>query len=357
MPNFLVISGDDVGVDNVSAYSLGIMGCETPNIERMARDGAIFTHAYAQQSSTARCGAYLMGRHPFRTGMPTIGMPGSADGNPDWTPATADIMRERGSMTAQHGKNHIDDQDHHLPAKHWFDEFFCNLYHLNADDEAERSHRPKDSEYRTRFGPRGVLRSSADGEIEDTGPMTRKRMKTDEEEVLDASVDFIRRAHEQGRPFFLWHNSTGMHGWTHLTPESQGVTGIGLYPDEMVEHDCRLGVLLDLLDELGIADNTPVMCSTDRGAETVSWSNGGTTPFQGEQGATWEGGFRVPLLVKWPRLIEPGSCFNGIGSHEVGMPTFAARIGKERLVETLREGDTLNSHEYRAHLDGHDMVV
>lgn len=355
-PNILVIWGDDIGVDNISAYNLGIMGYETPNIDRLAREGGMFTHAYAQQSCTAGRAAFMMGQHPFRTGMLTIGMPGSEHGIPDWTPTIADIMKEQGYMTAQHGKNHFGDQDHHLPTNHGFDEFFGNLYHLNAEEEPESYYYPKDPEFRAKFGPRGVIRSAADGAIEDTGPMTRKRMETADEEFLAASVDFIKRAHEQEKPFFLWHNSTRMHVWTHLKPESQGVTGIGLYPDGMVEHDGQVGVLLDLLDELGIADNTIIMYSTDNGAETVSWPDGGTTPFHGEKGTTWEGGFRVPLLVKWPGLIEPGSRYNGIVSHEDWMPTFATGVGQPGIVDTLKEGTVLNNQEYRVHLDGHDMT-
>lgn len=355
-PNILVIWGDDIGVHNISAYNHGIMGYKTPNIDRIANEGALFTDAYAQQSCTAGRAAFMTGQHPFRTGLLTIGMPGSEHGIPDWTPTIGDVMKEHGYMTAQHGKNHFGDQDRHLPTNHGFDEFFGNLYHLNAEEEPESYYYPKDPAFRETFGPRGVIRSSADGQIEDTGPMTRKRMETADDEFLAASVDFIKRANDQEKPFFLWHNSTRMHVWTHLKEEAVGRTGIGLYPDGMAEHDDQVGVLLDLLDELGIADNTIIMYSTDNGAETISWPDGGTTPFHGEKGTTWEGGFRVPLIVKWPGLIEPGEKFNEIVSHEDWMPTFASAVGETTLVEDLKEGKTFNGKDFRVHLDGHDLT-
>ncbi|WP_421982162.1 arylsulfatase [Roseibium sp.] len=355
-PNILVIWGDDIGVHNVSAYNHGIMGYQTPNIDRLAQEGAMFTDAYAQQSCTAGRAAFAMGQHPFRTGMLTIGMPGSEHGIPDWTPTIADMLKDHGYMTAQHGKNHFGDRDHHLPTNHGFDQFFGNLYHLNAEEEPEGYYYPKDPAFRERFGPRGVLKTTADGQIEDTGPMTKKRMETADEEFMAASLEFIERAHEQGKPFFVWHNSTRMHVWTHLKPEAVGRTGIGLYPDGMAEHDDQIGTLLDKLDELGIADNTIVVYSTDNGAETVTWPDGGTTPFHGEKGTTWEGGFRVPLLVKWPGVIEPGTKYNDIISHEDWMPTLAAAVGEPELGEKLKMGHTMNGKEWRVHLDGHNFL-
>jgi len=354
-PNILAIWGDDIGVHNISAYNHGIMGYQTPNIDRIANEGALFTDAYAQQSCTAGRAAFMMGQHPFRTGMLTIGMPGSTHGIPDWTPTIADVMKSKGYITAQHGKNHFGDQDNHLPTAHGFDQFFGNLYHLNAEEEPETYYYPKDPEFRKKFGPRGVIRSFADGRIEDTGPMTRKRMETADEEFLSATLKFIDKAHNEKKPFFIWHNSTRMHVWTRLKPESVGRTGIGLYPDGMVEHDDQVGVLLDKLDELGIADNTIVMYSTDNGAETFSWPDGGITPFHGEKGTTWEGGFRVPLLVRWPGKIKPGKKINEIVSHEDWMPTFAAAAGISNLQEKMKKGFKASGKNFKVHLDGYNL--
>jgi arylsulfatase A-like enzyme len=356
MPNILFIYGDDIGVHNISAYNHGIMGYQTPNIDRIAEEGALFTDAYAQQSCTAGRAAFILGQHPFRTGLLTIGMPGDSHGIPDWTPMIADLAKEHGYMTGQFGKNHLGDQDEHLPTNHGFDEFFGNLYHLNAEEEPEGYYYPKDPAFREQYGPRGVIKSSADGDIEDTGPLTKKRMETVDEEFLAATLDFIERAHEQNRPFFVWHNTTRMHVWTHLKPESVGTTGVGLYPDGMVELDGYVGQLLGKLEELGIADNTIVVFSTDNGAETVSWPDGGTTPFKGEKGTTWEGGFRVPMLVKWPGVIEPGTTFNGIMSQEDWFPTFAAAMGDDNIVEGLKQGATLNGKDFKVHLDGYNLL-
>jgi len=355
-PNILVIWGDDIGVDNVSAYNQGMMGYQTPNIDRIANEGALFTDAYAQQSCTAGRASFILGEHPFRTGLLTIGMPGSEHGIPDWSPTIADMLKEHGYATGQYGKNHLGDQDKHLPTNHGFDVFFGNLYHLNAEEEPESYYYPKDPKFREKFGPRGVIRASADGEIEDTGPLNKKRMETIDEEIIAGALDFMDRAHEQGKPFFLWLNTTRMHVWTHLKPESEGVTGIGIYPDGMVEHDKMVGQVLDKLDALGIADNTIVVYSTDNGAETVTWPDGGTTPFRGEKGTTWEGGFRVPLLVKWPGVIEPGSKINDIVSQEDWFPTFAAAVGDDNIVEELKDGKTLNGKEWRVHLDGYNLL-
>jgi arylsulfatase len=351
-PNILVIWGDDIGISNISAYNHGIMGYRTPNIDRLADEGALFTDHYAQQSCTAGRAAFILGEEPFRTGLLTIGMPGSDQGIPDWAPTLGDLLKEQGYATGQFGKNHLGDQDKHLPTNHGFDEFFGNLYHLNAEEEPETYYYPKDPEFRERLGPRGVIKSSADGTIEDTGPMTRKRMETADEEFLAAATDFIERSHEQEKPFFVWATTTRMHVWTHLKPESEGVTGIGLYPDGMVEHDKQVGQLLDKLDELGIADNTIVIYSTDNGAESFTWPDGGITPFHGEKGTTWEGGFRVPQIVRWPGVIEPGSVVNEIMSHLDWMPTLVAAAGEPEVVEKLKEGYTANGKEFRVHLDG-----
>lgn len=355
-PNILVIWGDDVGVHNISAYNHGIMGYKTPNIDRLATEGALFTDAYAQQSCTAGRASFILGQHPFRTGLLTIGMPGSDHGIPDWAPTIADLVKDQGYMTAQYGKNHLGDQDKHLPTAHGFDEFFGNLYHLNAEEEPEGYHYPKDPAFLEKYGPRGVIKSTADGKIEDTGPMTRKRMETADEEFLAAGLDFIDRSHSADKPFFMWFNTTRMHVWTRLKEESIGRTGIGLYPDGMAEHDEQVGLLLAKLDELGITDNTIVIYSTDNGAETVSWPDGGITPFKGEKGTTWEGGFRIPLIVKWPGLIEPGSKFNDIVSHEDWMPTLVSAAGEPGIVDKLKEGHSANGKEWRVHLDGYDLT-
>ena len=276
LPNILVIWGDDVGVHNISAYNHGIMGYKTPNIDRLANEGALFTDAYAQQSCTAGRASFILGQHPFRTGLLTIGMPGSDHGIPDWAPTIADLVKDHGYMTAQYGKNHLGDQDQHLPTAHGFDEFFGNLYHLNAEEEPETYHYPKDPEFSKKYGPRGVIKSTAMAN-EDTGPMTRKRMETADEEFLAAGLDFIDRSHAADKPFFMWFNTTRMHVWTRLKPESVGLTGIGLYPDGMAEHDGHVANLAKL-DALGITENTIVIYSTDNGAETVSWPTAASHP-------------------------------------------------------------------------------
>lgn len=354
-PNILVIWGDDIGVHNISAYNHGVMGYQTPNIDRIAKEGAMLTHAYAQQSCTAGRASFILGQHPFRTGLLTIGMPGSDHGIPDWTPTLADLLKQQGYTTAQYGKNHLGDRDKHLPTAHGFDEFFGNLYHLNAEEEPESYYYPKDPAFRKQFGPRGVIKSKANGKIQDTGPMTRKRMETADEEFMKAGLNFIDRAAKEKKPFFVWFNSTRMHVWTRLKKESQGVTGIGLYPDGMVEHDDKVGQLLAKLDELGIADNTIVIYSTDNGAETISWPDGGNTPFHGEKGTTWEGGFRVPMLVKWPGTVKPGSKSSEIISQEDWIPTLLAAAGVKDVVGKLKKGYRANGKKWKVHLDGFDF--
>ncbi len=355
-PNILVIWGDDVGVHNISAYNHGIMGYQTPNIDRIAREGAMFTDAYAQQSCTAGRASFILGQHPFRTGLLTIGMPGSDHGIPDFAPTMADLLKEQGYATAQFGKNHLGDQDKHLPTAHGFDEFFGNLYHLNAEEEPETYYYPRDKEFHETFGPRGVIHSYADGRIEDTGPMTRKRMETADEVFGEAALDFIDRAHKDNKPFFVWMSTTRMHVWTRLKKEAQGRTGIGLYPDGMVEHDDQVGELLAKLDDIGIADNTMVIYSTDNGAEKGTWPDGGITPFYGEKGTTWEGGFRVPQMIRWPGVIEPGTIYNDIISHEDWMPTLLAAAGDSKIVEKLKKGHKANGKEWKVHLDGYNFM-
>jgi arylsulfatase len=359
-PNILVIWGDDVGVHNISAYSHGVMGYKTPSIDRIAREGAMFTDAYAQQSCTAGRASFILGQHPFRTGLLTIGMPGSDHGIPDWTPTIADLLKGQGYSTGQFGKNHLGDRDKHLPTVHGFDEFFGNLYHLNAEEEPETYYYPKDPEFRKKFGPRGVLHTWANGDgtqkIEDTGPLTVKRMETIDTEVLDHAKTFIDKAAKSEKPFFVWFNTTRMHVWTHLKKESLGRTGIGIYADGMKELDDTTGELLKLLEELKIADNTIVVWSTDNGAETVSWPDGGTTPFHGEKGTTWEGGFRVPLLVRWPGVIKPGTIYNEIISQEDWMPTLLAAAGEPDVVEKLEKGYEANGKKFKIHPDGYNFL-
>ncbi len=354
-PNILVIWGDDVGVMNISAYHNGLMGGRTPNIDRIAKEGAIFTDAYAQQSCTAGRASFILGQHPFRTGLLTIGMPGAKQGIQDKDPTLAELLKNHGYVSGQFGKNHLGDRDEHLPTNHGFDEFFGNLYHLNAEEEPESEFYPKNPEFHKKFGPRGVLHSYADGRVEDTGPLTRKRMETADTEFLNASLKFIDKAHKDGKPFFVWHNSTRMHVWTHLSEKYKGKSGYGLYADGMMELDDGVGALLDKLDELGIADNTIVVFSTDNGAEKFTWPDGGTTPFRGEKGTTWEGGFRVPAMVRWPGHVKPGTVVNDIFSHEDWLPTLMAAVGEPDIKEKLLKGHRANGKRFKAHLDGYDQ--
>lgn len=355
-PNILVIWGDDVGYWNISAYNQGMMGYQTPNIDRIAKEGALFTDWYAQQSCTAGRAAFITGQHPFRTGLLTIGMPGSPHGIKEDMVTIAELVKPYGYTCGQFGKNHLGDQNDHLPTNHGFDEFFGNLYHLNAEEEPETYYYPKTPEFHEKYGPRGVIKSYADGRIEDTGPMTRKRMETADTEFVTAALDFIDSAHASDTPFFVWMNTTRMHVWTRLSEEWYGKTGVSIYADGMLEHDHSVGLLLDKLDELGIADNTIVFYSTDNGAETVTWPDGGATPFHGEKGTTWEGGFRVPASIRWPDVIEPGSVFNGIVSHEDMLPTFMAALGEPDIKEKLRKGMNVGGKRYKVHLDGYNML-
>jgi arylsulfatase len=355
-PNILVIWGDDIGWYNVSAYNMGVMGYRTPNIDRLAREGGIFTDWYGQQSCTAGRAAFITGQSPIRTGLTKVGLPGAKEGLMKDDPTIAELLKPYGYVTGQFGKNHLGDRDEHLPSNHGFDEFFGNLYHLNAEEEPENPDYPKDPEFKKRFGPRGVIRSSADGKIEDTGPLTRKRMETVDEEITKGALGFMEKAHQAGKPFFLWWNTTRMHIWTHLKPSSQGVTGIGVYPDGMVEHDAQVGELLKKLDDLGIADNTIVMYSTDNGAETMSWPDGGTTPFRSEKNTNWEGGYRVPCLMRWPGVIKPGTIVNDVGSHEDMLLTLLAAAGASGLKEELLKGKKVGDQTFKVHLDGYDLL-
>jgi arylsulfatase len=359
-PNIVVIWGDDIGFWNISAYSRGMMGYQTPNIDRIANEGALFTDVYAQQSCTAGRAAFILGQTPFRTGLLTIGVPGSPQGITKDQPTIAELLKPLGYTSGQFGKNHLGDRDEHLPTNHGFDEFFGNLYHLNAEEEPEGYYYPKNPEFRKKYGPRGVIHSWAnpDGtqKIEDTGPLTTARMPTVDQEIYDAAMKFVDGAVEKKKPFFLWFNTTRMHVWTHLKPESQGTTGIGLYPDGMVEHDETVGKVLKKIDDLGIADNTIVIYSTDNGAEKLTWPDGGTTPFFGEKGTTWEGGFRVPLMVRWPGVIKPGTVYNNIISHEDWMPTLLAAAGDPDVVKKVAEGYKVGDKTFKQHLDGYNFL-
>jgi arylsulfatase A-like enzyme len=359
-PNILIIWGDDIGWYNISAYNLGVMGYRTPNIDRIAQEGALFTDWYGQQSCTAGRAAFITGQSPVRTGLTKVGLPGADLGLKVEDPTIAGLLKNHGYMTGQYGKNHLGDLDAHMPTNHGFDEFFGNLYHLNAEEEPENPDYPQDPTFRERFGPRGVIKSIANPDgtqaIEDTGPLTRERMETVDEEVTTGALDFIERAHAANKPFFLWWNSTRMHIWTHLKPASQGVTGIGVYPDGMVEHDGMVGQLLDKLDELGIADNTIVMYSTDNGAEVMSWPDGGTTPFRGEKNTQWEGGYRVPAMIRWPGVIKPGTIYNDVFSHEDMLPTLLAAAGEPELKDELLAGHSAMGRDYKVHLDGYNLL-
>jgi arylsulfatase len=356
-PNILIVWGDDIGWYNISAYNRGMMGYKTPNIDRIAEEGMLFTDWYGQQSCTAGRAAFVTGQSPIRTGLTKVGLPGAAEGMPIEDPTIAALLKNHGYVTGQFGKNHLGDRDEHLPTNHGFDEFFGNLYHLNAEDEPENVDYPQNPEFRERFGPRGVIKSSADGEIQDTGPLTKKRMETVDEETTAAALDFIDRAHASDQPFFVWWNSTRMHVWTRLKEESEGVTGLGVYPDGMVEHDGHVGMLLDKLEELGIADNTIVMYSTDNGAEVMTWPDGGTTPFRGEKNTNWEGGYRVPTMIRWPGRIEAGTVHNGVFAHEDMLPTLMAAVGEDDIKERLLEGGVRAiDRRYKVHLDGYNLL-
>ncbi|KFC72711.1 Arylsulfatase A family protein precursor [Bosea sp. LC85] len=354
-PNIVVIFGDDIGIPQISAYTMGMMGYRTPNIDRIAQEGAIFTDSYGQQSCTAGRASFILGQEPFRTGLLTIGMPGDPHGIQDWMPTIADVMKTQGYATGQFGKNHLGDRDEHLPTRHGFDEFFGNLYHLNAEEEPEGYFYPKDPDFKRKFGPRGVIKSSADGRIEDTGPLNTKRMETVDEEFLAGAKDFVDRQVKANRPFFLWFNSTRMHVFTHLKKESMGKTGKGIHADGMVEHDGMVGELLKQLDDLRIADNTIVVYTTDNGAELALWPDGAMTPFKSEKGTTWEGGMRIPMMVRWPGVIKPGTQYNDTISLIDWFPTLCAAAGAGDIKEKMKAGFTAGTKTFKVHLDGFDF--
>ncbi len=367
-PNILVIWGDDIGTWNISHNNRGMMGYQTPNIDRIAKEGLSFTDYYAQQSCTAGRAAFLGGNVPIRTGMTKVGLPGAEQGWQKTDVTIATVMKSNGYATGQFGKNHQGDRDEHLPTMHGWDEFMGNLYHLNAEEEPEHPDYPGDMKlangktFREQFGPRGVIHSWANDDgtqrIEDTGPLTKKRMETVDEETLAAATAFIKKQHEAGEPFFVWWNGTRMHFRTHVKEAHKGISGPkgNEYHDGMVEHDMHVGELLDLLDELGITDNTIVMYSTDNGPHYNTWPDAGTTPFRSEKNSNWEGAYRVPAFVRWPGKIPAGETRNGIVAHEDWLPTFAAAAGDTKIKDKLAKGVTLNGREYRNYIDGYNML-
>jgi arylsulfatase len=364
-PNILVIWGDDIGISNLSCYSHGLMGYRTPNIDRLADEGMRFTDYYGEQSCTAGRAAFIMGQCGLRTGLTKVGIPGAEIGMRAEDPTIAELLKPLGYATGQFGKNHLGDRDEHLPTMHGFDEFFGNLYHLNAEEEPEiRDYPdPKDfPEFRSRFGPRGVLHCWADGKggqrIENTGPLTRKRMETVDDEFLAAARDFITRQHRAGVPFFVWFNTTHMHFRTHVKPESVGQSGRwqSAYHDVMIDHDKHVGAILAVLDELGIADTTFVMYSTDNGPHMNSWPDAGMTPFRNEKNSNWEGAFRVPAMVRWPGHVPAGVVSNDIVSHLDWLPTFVAMAGDPDIAAKLRQGHRVGNKTFKVHLDGHNLL-
>jgi arylsulfatase A-like enzyme len=359
-PNILVIWGDDVGYWNISAYNQGMMGYKTPNIDRIAREGALFTDWYGQQSCTAGRAAFLTGQVGFRTGMLKVGLPGAKEGLQARDVTIAELLKARGYKTGQFGKNHLGDRDEHLPTAHGFDEFFGSLYHLNAEDEPEHPDYFKNPEMRKRYATRGVIHSwaNADGtqKIELTGPLTKKRMETVDEEFTREAMRFMEESKREDKPFFLWWNSTRMHIWTRLKAESQGKTGLGIYPDGMIEHDGQVGQLLDKLAQLGLDQNTIVMYSTDNGAEKFTWPDGGQSPFRGEKNTNWEGGYRVPTAIRWPGVIKPGTVLNDVFAHEDMLPTLMAAAGDPGVKENLFKGAKVGSKTFKVHIDGYNIT-
>jgi arylsulfatase len=368
-PNILVIWGDDIGTWNISFNNRGMMGYETPNIDRVAREGLSFTDYYAQQSCTAGRAAFIGGNVPVRTGMTKVGLPGAEQGWQKTDVTMATVLKSEGYVTGQFGKNHQGDRDEHLPTMHGFDEFFGNLYHLNAEEEPENRDYPKDlvlangKKFSEQFGPRGVLHTWANPDgtqrIVNTGPLTKKRMETVDSETLTEAKRFITDAVKEQKPFFVWWNATRMHFRTHVREENTGISGPSgdEYHDGMVEHDMHVGELLDLLDQLGIADNTVVMYSTDNGPHYNTWPDAGTTPYRSEKNSNWEGAYRVPAFVRWPGRFPAGKTLNGIVSHEDWLPTFAAIAGNPDIKAQLATGVELNGRRYRNYIDGYDLTA
>ncbi|GAB5374994.1 MAG: arylsulfatase [Acuticoccus sp.] len=369
-PNILVIWGDDIGQSNISAYTRGVMGYTTPNIDRIADEGLIFTDYYGEQSCTAGRSSFITGQSVFRTGLSKVGLPGADLGMREEDPTIAGLLKAEGYATGQFGKNHLGDRDEHLPTNHGFDEFLGNLYHLNAEEEPENEDYPGDlvlpdgSTFRETFGPRGVIHSTADGQIEDTGPLTRQRMETIDDETVAAALQFIENKTAEGVPWFVWWNGTRMHFRTHVAPEMREIADehAGRHVDEytagMIEHDMDVGQFLAKIDELGIADNTIVFYSTDNGPHMNTWPDAGMTPFWSEKNTNWEGAWRVPAMIRWPGKITEGSVTNEIVHHMDWLPTFLAVAGNDTVKEDLLEGVTVSEmgRDYRVHLDGYNIL-
>ncbi|MGB5535864.1 MAG: arylsulfatase, partial [Thiogranum sp.] len=360
-PNILVVWGDDVGQSNISAYTHGLVGYKTPNIDRIANEGMTFTDYYGEQSCTAGRSSFITGQSVFRTGLSKVGLPGAKEGMSEKDPTIAGLLKARGYATGQFGKNHLGDRDEHLPTNHGFDEFFGNLYHLNAEEEPENEDYFKNPELKKKFGPRGVIHSWAkpDGsqKIEDTGPLTKKRMETVDDETSDAAIAFMEKANKAGKPWFIWWSGTRMHFRTHVKDELRGISGQDEYADGMVEHDRHIGKFLDKLDELGIADNTIVFYSTDNGPHYNTWPDAAATPFRGEKNTNWEGGWRVPAMVRWPGKIAPGTWSNEIVHHMDWLPTFVAAAGNDNIKAELKAGGVQAiGRDYKVHLDGYNIL-
>jgi len=371
-PNILIIWGDDIGWYNISHNNRGQMGYRTPNIDRIAKEGIEFTDYYAQQSCTAGRAAFITGQNPIRTGLTKVGIPGADLGLQPEDPTIAELLKNHGYVTGQFGKNHFGDRNMFLPTVHGFDEFYGNLYHLNAEEEPEHPDYPKDPKFRERFGPRGVLHCKATDvddptndprfgrvgkqTIEDTGPLTRKRMETIDDDVTDRTIEFIKKAHAEGKPFFIWWNSTHMHFRTHIPKEAEGISGQGFYNDAMVLHDRAVGRLLDVLDELGIAEDTIVQYSTDNGPHYNSWPDAAITPWRSEKNSNWEGAYRVPCFVRWPGKFEAGKTINGIVTHQEWLPTLLAAAGEPDVKDKLLDGHQADGKEFRVHIDGYNIL-
>lgn len=376
-PNILVIWGDDIGIANLSCYSHGLMGYKTPNIDRIAQEGMLFTDYYGEQSCTAGRSSFITGQSVYRTGLSKVGMPAAPVGMPDAAVTIAACLKNQGYATGQFGKNHLGDLNKFLPTVHGFDEFFGNLYHLNAEEEPEMADYPSEKDfpnYKKQFGPRGVLHTWAINtddptedprwgrvgkqKIKDTGPLTKKRMETCDDEFVLAAKDYIKRQHKEGKPFFVWLNTTHMHMYTHTKKESLGQAGRwqSPYHDTMIDHDKHVGEMLKLLDDLGIAKDTFVMYSTDNGPHMNSWPDSGMTPFRSEKNTNWEGAFRVPMVVRWPGKIKAGSISNDIVQHHDWLPTFLAMAGDTKIGEKLKKGYKANGRTYKNHIDGYNLV-
>jgi arylsulfatase A-like enzyme len=371
-PNILIIWGDDIGWYNISHNNRGAMGYRTPNIDRIAREGIEFTDYYAQQSCTAGRAAFITGQNPIRTGLTKVGIPGAELGLQAEDPTIAELLKNHGYATGQFGKNHFGDRNEFLPTMHGFDEFYGNLYHLNAEEEPEHPDYPKDPKFRERFGPRGVLHSWATEEddptvdprfgrvgkqkIKDTGPLTKKRMETIDDDVTERTIEFIKKAHADDKPFFIWWNSTHMHFRTHIPEEAHGISGQGFYNDAMVLHDRAVGKLLDTLDELGIAEDTIVQYSTDNGPHYNSWPDAAITPWRSEKNSNWEGAYRVPCFVRWPGVFEAGKTINGIVTHQEWLPTLLAAAGEPDVKEKLLEGHQAADKTFKVHIDGYNLL-